>query len=113
MLPNGRNWQKMPTDKFSFDVYIDQPGDYQLILEYNCSSENAMQEGQLDFNSERFYFRTLTTGGFDNHQPMIFIKQRVTTTYIKDKGRYKIWIEPQQNGKELFNLKAVYLNPVK
>jgi alpha-L-fucosidase len=104
---------KDTTDGFAFDIYIDQPGDYQLTLEYSCSAENAMQEGQIDFNNEKFYFRTLTTGAFDNHKPMLFIKQRVITTFIKNKGQYKVWVKPLQNGKELFNLKALYVNPVK
>jgi alpha-L-fucosidase len=101
------------TDNLNFDVQIDQPGDYQIILEYNCSSESAAQPGVIDFDSKSYYFKTLQSGEFNSNIPMMFIKQRVVTANIKEKGQYKISIRPDANGKGLFNLKTIYVNPIK
>jgi alpha-L-fucosidase len=100
------------TDNLTFDVQIDEPGDYQVILEYNCPSESAAQQGVIDFNKKSFYFKTLQSGEFNSNLPMMFIKQKVITTNINEKGHFKISIRPDANGKGLFNLKSIYVNPV-
>jgi len=103
---------KDSTDKISFDIYIDQPGDYQLALDYNCGDESALQEGILNFNDEEFFFRTLKTADFVKNASMQFINHTVVTKNIKTKGFYTLSVHPLRNGKELFNLRSVNIKPV-
>ncbi len=100
------------TDQISYDIYIDEPGDYELVLDYNCGDESARQEGVLKFNGEDYFFRTLKTANFDRRAPMVFIEHEVATVHVKEKGNYSLVIHPYQNGKEIFNLRSVIIKPV-
>jgi alpha-L-fucosidase len=102
------------TDELSYNIYIDQPGDYELVLDYNCGEESARQEGVLKFNGEDYFFRTLKTGEFDRRTPMLFIDHAVATVTVKEKGNYKIVVHPYIDGsKELFKLRGINIKPVK
>ncbi|MNY26679.1 hypothetical protein D3C86_1605390 [compost metagenome] len=67
----------------------------------------------MKVNGEEFLFRTLRTSEFDRKAPLPFIDHNVATTTFTKRGNYTISIHPLQNGKELFKLKAVLVEPVK
>ena len=104
--------EKGPEDIAAFRVRVTDPSDYKLILEYACPKESANQEGGIKMNGQEFFFRTLHTGEFDQSEPLMFIKHQVAVTTIKNPGIYTITIQPLQEGKELFKLKAVQLEPL-
>jgi alpha-L-fucosidase len=104
---------KDKTDQAVFDIQVTAPGDYQVSLEYNCPPESEKLEGSLTINNQEFLFRTLRTAQFDKKSPLMLIKHTVATTTIKKAGLYQIVVHPLQNGKELFKLKSIILEPVK
>lgn len=104
---------KDSTDITSFNIRIVEPGDYKVTLQYSCSAESAKQEGSMKINNEEFLFRTLRTSEFDSKSPLPFIDHTIATTTFKKGGIYSIAIRPLQNGKELFRLKSILLEPVK
>lgn len=103
--------QKTLQDMATFQMRVTEAGDYKLILEYACPQESAKQEGSITVNGQEYLFRTLCTGEFDQSAPLIFIKHPVAVTMIKQPGVYSITIHPLQEGKELFKLKTVILEP--
>lgn len=104
---------KDSTDEAGFNIRIVEPGDYKVTLQYSCSSESAKQEGSMKINGHEFLFRTLRTSDFDKKAPLPFIDHTIATTTFSKAGNYTIVIRPLQNGKELFKLKSVLLEPVK
>jgi len=104
--------QKTPNDIATFHMRVTEPGDYKLILEYACPQEDAKQEGSITVNGQEYTFRTLLTGKYDENFPLMFIKHPVVVTTIKKRGIYSIIIHPLQEGKELFKLKTVILEPL-
>ncbi|QEC43816.1 alpha-L-fucosidase [Pseudobacter ginsenosidimutans] len=103
---------KDSTDEIRFNLRITAPGDYRVIMEYACEPASAKQEGICYFNNEPMYFRTLKTGSFEKSAPLIFIKQVAGIVSAKA-GQAEIRIRPAFNGKELFKLKSVIIEPVK
>lgn len=100
-------------DETSFHIRVVEPGDYKITLQYSCSAENAKQEGSMKVNGQEFLFRTLRTSDFDNKAPLPFIDHTIATTTFSKAGNYTVVVRPLQNGKELFKLKSVLLEPVK
>jgi alpha-L-fucosidase len=103
---------KDSTDLISFNLRITDPGDYRIILEYACDAASAKQEGILYFNQQPVYFRTLKTGSFEKNAPLLFIRHVAGIVSAKA-GASQIRIRPAFNGKELFKLKSVIIEPVK
>ncbi len=103
---------KDSTDKAVFTINVTEPGDYHVITEYNCPKESERQEGSLSINNQEFLFRTLQTSEFDKKSPLMFIKHTIATTTFSKPGIYSIVVRPLQNGKELFKLKSIILEPV-
>jgi alpha-L-fucosidase len=103
---------KAPTDLASFTARVIEPGDYKVILEYACAQESAKQEGCVTIANKDFFFRTLRTSEFDKNAPLMFIKHPVAIITIKQAGIYSIAVHPTQQGKELFKLKTVILEPI-
>ncbi len=103
---------KDSTDEISFNLRISDPADYKIILEYACDPASAKQEGILYFNQQPIYFRTLKTGSFEKNAPLLFIKQVAGIVSAKA-GDAQLRIRPAFNGKELFKLKSVIIEPVK
>lgn len=101
-----------PADVANFKIRITDAGDYKVILEYACNEESAKQEGSVTINGEDFFFRTLRTSQFDKSSPLMFIKHPVAITTFLKQGDYTIAIHPTQNGKELFKLKTIILEPI-
>jgi alpha-L-fucosidase len=81
-------------------------------LEYACPEESAKQEGVLSVNGADYFFRTLRSSEFDKSAPLMFIKHPVAITTIRRPGMYGIHLKPYQDGKELFKLKTILLEPV-
>ncbi len=104
---------KDSTDQAIFAIKVIEPGDYRVIAEYNCPQESERLEGSLNVNGQGFLFRTLRTSEFDKKSPLMFIKHTIATTTFKKAGLYYITVHPLQNGKELFKLKSIILEPVK
>ena len=104
--------QKMPADSADFQIRVTEAGDYKLILEYACPPESARQEGSVTVNGKEYLFRTLRTSEVERSAPLLFIKHAVAITTIIKPGIYSIVIHPMQQGKELFKLKTVILEPV-
>lgn len=103
---------KDSTDRADFAINVAEAGDYHVILEYSCPPESAKLEGALRVNGQEFLFRTLRTSEFDKSAPLPFIRHTVATTTFAKSGLYTIALSPLQNGKELFKLKAIILEPV-
>ncbi|WP_051416752.1 alpha-L-fucosidase [Asinibacterium sp. OR53] len=99
-------------DSILFKVNILDTGDYKIVLEYACPEESAKQEGVLSVNGADYFFRTLRSSGFDKSAPLMFIKHPVAITTIRRPGMYSIHLKPYQDGKELFKLKTILLEPV-
>ncbi len=100
-------------DSVNFKVNIMDAGDYKVVLEYACPQESARQEGILSVNGANHFFRTLRSSEFDKSAPLMFIRHTVAITTIRQKGVYTIGVKPVQDGKELFKLKSIILEPVK
>lgn len=100
-------------DAVDFNIRVTEPGTYKIALEYSCGPESARQEGSMKINGHDFLFRTLRTSEFDKKAPLPFIRHVIATTTFNKEGEYQISIRPLQNGKELFKLKSVVLEPVK
>lgn len=100
-------------DQADFNIRIVEPGDYKITLQYSCSTESAKQEGNMKVNGQEFLFRSLRTSEFDKKAPLPFINHTVATTTFSKGGLYTISIHPVQNGKELFKLKSILLEPIK
>jgi alpha-L-fucosidase len=102
-----------PKDEARFDIRITDAADYKVILEYACNAESARQEGSVLVNGKEYLFRTLRSSEFDKSAPLMFIQHAVAITTIAQPGLYTIAVRPLQQGKELFKLKSVRLEPIK
>jgi alpha-L-fucosidase len=102
-----------PADVTIFTTRVTEPCDYKLILEYNCPPAQAGQEGVMNINGKDYQFQTLAVSDYDSHKPLLFIQQPVAITTITKAGIYNISIRPLQQGKELFKLKTIWMEPVK
>lgn len=103
---------KREEDAAEFKIRLTGPGDYKVVLEYACPQESARQEGKMLFNGKEYLFRTLRTSEFDKSAPLMFIKHTVAIVSADRAGTYSLKISPLQEGKELFKLKSVYLDPI-
>lgn len=102
-----------PTDEATFNIRVTDAADYKVILEYACGTESARQEGSVVVNNREYLFRTLRSSEFDKSNPLMFIQHAVAITTIDKPGLYTIRVKPLQQGKELFKLKSVRLEPIK
>lgn len=102
-----------PGDEASFNIRITDAADYKVILEYACNAESARQEGSVLVNGAAYLFRTLRSSEFDKSSPLMFIQHAVAITTIGKPGLYTITVKPLQQGKELFKLKSVRLEPIR
>jgi alpha-L-fucosidase len=103
---------KDPGDSVAFSVRITDAGDYKIILEYSCPPENSKQEGVVQVDNREYQFETLGTSVYAEDKPLLFIKHAVAVTTMPHPGIYTIKIHPSHEGKELFHLKTVLLEPV-
>jgi alpha-L-fucosidase len=104
---------KTHADSVVFTVRVTDPADYKVLLEYACPAESAKQEASVTINGKEYLFRTLRTSEFDKSAPLLFIQHAVAIATIDRSGVYTIVVKPLQNGKELFKLKSVVLEPIR
>ncbi|HTN36520.1 MAG TPA: alpha-L-fucosidase [Arachidicoccus sp.] len=104
---------KNQTDAADFTLRITEKGDYKIVLVYACPKEDADQEGIVNFNGQDYLFRSIRTGAYDSHHPLMFISQDIAVTTITTPGDYHLTIKPRQEGNELLKLQKVVIVPVK
>lgn len=101
-----------PDDQAEFKFNITAAGDYKVLLEYSCPEESSKQEGMMEFDHKAYKFLTLRTSEFNSGKPLLFIKHPVAIVSVAKAGIYTIKLRPDTDGKELFKLKSVILQPV-
>ncbi|MES2278772.1 MAG: alpha-L-fucosidase [Bacteroidota bacterium] len=101
-----------PQDGAAFNIRVTEPGDYKVTLEYACADNQSKQEGVLNINNKNYPFETLTANEYDSHKPLLFLKQTVAIVSIGKAGNYNLSVNPMHNGKELFKLKTIWMDPV-
>jgi len=106
-------WKK-PGDIAHFELRFTDPGDYKITLSYNCEAENSRQEGVIEFNKQKYLFQTVRTGGkYTNKEPLMFYDHPIANVTVTKPGNYSLKIYPLKEGKELFKLQSVLIEPVK
>jgi alpha-L-fucosidase len=101
-----------PQDGATFNTRITEPGDYKITLEYACDDKQSKQEGAIHINGRDYQFETLTVNDYESHRPLMFIKQTVAIVTIPKAGNYNLSVNPLHEGKELFKLKTIWMEPV-
>lgn len=105
-------WKK-PDDAACFNLRFTDPGDYKIILSYNCEVENSRQEGVIEFNQQSYLFQTVRTGGnYTNKEPLMFYDHHIANITVTEPGIYPLKIHSYKEGNELFKLKSVLIEPV-
>ncbi len=99
-------------DKASFELTITEAGDYRISLAYSCQKESTHREGVMKIDHAQYYFETLYTSDYSSSDPLLFIKHPVAIITIKKPGLYHLDVQPASEGKELFKLKSVLLEPL-
>ncbi|HEY2081445.1 MAG TPA: alpha-L-fucosidase [Verrucomicrobiae bacterium] len=102
-----------PEDGAEFSVRVLEPGDYRVSLDYACAGASRGREGRVQFGRQTLDFETLLTGEYDNHQPLMLIRQSIGIVSIKNPGVIPLSVRPQSDGVELFWLRRVVLEPVR
>jgi len=64
------------TDVATFKTRITEPGDYNIILEYDRPPAQAGQEGVLSINGWDYQFKTLAVADYESHKPLMVIQQQ-------------------------------------
>lgn len=106
-------WKK-PGDAVHFKLRFTDPGDYKITLSYNCEAENSRQEGVVEFNRQKYLFQTVRTGGnYTNKEPLMFYDHPIANVTVTKPGNYSLKIYPLKEGKELFKLQSVLIEPIK
>lgn len=101
------------TDVLRFELNVLEKGDYRIRLEYACEHNMAGGEGVVSLAGQQLYFRSLETGEYDSHKPLMFIDHSIGPVTIDRPGRYVMTIRPEQPlSHGLFWLKAVVLQPI-
>ncbi|NIG56885.1 alpha-L-fucosidase [Chitinophaga sp. Cy-1792] len=104
---------KQPQDALVFPLHVQEPGDYKVLLDYQCETGAATQPGLVTIGGQQLPFLTLPTGTYDSHQPMMFIQHAVGVIHIDAAGEYNLTVKPATaNKKELFRLRNVILQPL-
>lgn len=105
---------KKSEDVVHFNLRFTDPGDYKIMLSYNCEVENSRQEGVIEFNKQRYLFQTVRTGGkYTNKEPLMFHNHHIAIVTVTEPGVYSLKIYPLKEGKELFKLQSIQIDPLK
>jgi alpha-L-fucosidase len=102
-----------PDDRAEFPVRVLEPGDYRISLEYACAGASKGREGLVEFGGQTLGFETLLTGEYDNHQPLMLIRQAIGIVTVKSPGIIPLCVRPKNAGAELFWLRRVVIEPVR
>ncbi|MBC9798204.1 alpha-L-fucosidase [Sinomicrobium weinanense] len=103
-----------PEDELVFELDIRQTGDYKVILDYACIAGSEGREGTVRTGKgEELFFRSLPTGSYDSHRPLLFIRHAVGVIHVSETGKRRLSVKPVKEGsRELFWLRKVILRPV-
>jgi alpha-L-fucosidase len=108
---------KSPGDSVSWNLRVQQPGSYKIVMTYSASAAQSEQEGILNFAGADYPFRVLETGeikdpgGFKKRRPIIFIDHPVAVVQVDKPGQYEISLSPDQAGENLMVLTHVTIEP--
>ncbi|RPD39100.1 alpha-L-fucosidase [Chitinophaga barathri] len=110
--------QQATADSISYQLRFTEPGDYKVVLQYSADTTNERREGLLELTPagkavQPYPFQVLFTGKHDTHKPLLFIDQAVAVITVPAPGEWTLRIRPAKDGKELFRLKQVLLEPLK
>jgi alpha-L-fucosidase len=101
-----------PADTAAFSCRFLEPGDYRVILDYACPSEDKDREGLVDINGESLNFESLLTGEYNSHDPLLFIHHNIGIVTIKTPETITVSVHPKNDGTELFWLRRVSFEPI-
>jgi len=102
------------SDALTFDLHILEPGDYRIRLDYTCDHDMAGGEGTVSLAGQQIYFRSLETGQYNSHKPLLFIDHSIGLVTISRPGHYRLTVRPLHPlDQELFWLRDVVLQPIK
>lgn len=110
--------QQTTADSISYKLRFTEPGDYKVVLQYAADTANERREGLLELRpagqaAQSYPFQVLLTGKHDTHKPLLFIDQAVAVITVPAPGEWTLQVRPAKDGKELFRLKQVLLEPLK
>ena len=88
------------------------------MLQYSADTTNERREGLLELipagkAAQTYPFQVLFTGKHDTHKPLLFIDQAVAVISVPAPGEWTLRVRPANDGRELFRLKQVLVEPVR
>lgn len=110
--------QQTMADSISYKLRFTEPGDYKVVLQYAADTPSERRDGLLELAPagepmQVYPFHVLLTGRHDAHKPLLFIDQAVAVITVPAPGEWRLRVRPAEDGKELFRLKQVLLEPLK
>jgi alpha-L-fucosidase len=117
-------WKYYPTvnglasqdDYMQWDLNIVEPGEYKISLVYSADSTESGQEGRISFLSndgshKDMRFRVLETGEISRARSVPTVNHAIGIVDLAE-GASKLTIAPLQDGKNLFKIQSVVIEPV-
>lgn len=105
---------RQPADELVFNLQVQDPGDYKIILEYACTDKMPVREAVVQMAGQQLPFLTLRTGEYDIHKPLLYIQHAAGIVKVTQPGSQALRIKPMTAaGTELFWLRKVILQPVR
>jgi alpha-L-fucosidase len=105
---------RTPADELIFQLQVQEPGDYKVILDNACTTELPVRQGTVQLAGQELSFLTLRTGEYDSNKPLLFIQHAVGIIKVTAPGKLPLHIKPlAATDKELFWLRKVILQPVR
>ena len=110
--------QQTAADSIAYTLRFTGPGDYKIVLQYSADTTNERREGLLELipagkAAQTYPFQVLFTGKHDTHKPLLFIDQAVAVISVPAPGEWTLRVRPANDGRELFRLKQVLVEPVR
>ncbi|MGN6508682.1 MAG: alpha-L-fucosidase [Chitinophaga sp.] len=110
--------QQTAADSIAYTLRFTGPGDYKIVLQYSADTTNERREGLLELipagkAAQTYPFQVLFTGKHDTHKPLLFIDQAVAVISVPAPGEWTLRVRPATDGRELFRLKQVLVEPVR
>ena len=117
-------WKYYPTvgglksddDFVRWNLNVIEPGEYKVSLVYSADATEAGQEGQIlavagTDDPQTLRFRVLETGEMSVARPVPTVKHDIGIVAL-EQGSATLTIAPLQDGKNLFKIASVVLEPV-
>lgn len=104
---------KSPGDIAEYNLRFIDAGDYKITLEYNCEKEASRQEGIIEFDDRKYLFETVrTSASYTNKEPLMFYRHKIVNITVDRPDIYSLKVYPFREGKELFKLQSILIEPV-